>query len=48
VEWIVAWGLAPRDPSGVTAIGIDKILWQRGHKHLTVAYQIDRHCKRLP
>ena len=40
-------GLAHRDPSGVTSIGIDEILWQRGHKYLTVAYQIDRHCKRL-
>ena len=27
VEWIVTWGRSPRDSSGVTAIGIDKILW---------------------
>ncbi len=47
VEWIVSWGLAHRDLSGVTAIGIDEILWHRGHKYLTVVYQIDSHCKRL-
>lgn len=47
VEWMVSWGLAQRDLSGVTAIGVDEILWQRGHKYLTVVYQIDSHCKRL-
>ena len=47
VEWMVCWGLAHRDLSGVTAIGVDEILWQRGHKYLTVVYQIDSHCKRL-
>jgi len=47
VEWLVAWGLAHRDLAGVTAIGVDEILWQRGHKYLTVVYQIDSHCKRL-
>jgi transposase len=47
VEWIVAWGLAHRNLSGVEAIGVDEILWHRGHKFLTVVYQIDSHCKRL-
>ena len=47
VEWIVGWGLEHRNLSGVTAIGIDEIVWQRGYKFLTVVYQIDRHCKRL-
>ena len=47
VEWLVSWGLAHRDLSGVTAIGVDEILWQRGHKYLTVVYQIDNHCRRL-
>jgi len=47
VRWIVVWGLSHRDLSGVTAIGVDEILWQKGHKYLTVVYQIDRHCKRL-
>jgi len=47
VEWLVAWGLAHRDLAGITAIGVDEILWQRGHKYLTVVYQIDSHCTRL-
>jgi transposase len=47
VEWIVGWGLAHRDLTAVTAIGVDELLWQRGHKYLTVVYQIDRHQKRL-
>ena len=47
VEWIVAWGLSHRDLSGVTAIGVDEILFQKGHKYLTVVYQIDNHCRRL-
>ena len=45
VEWIV--GLAHRDLEGVTAIGVDEILWRRGHKYLTGVYQIDRHSNRL-
>jgi transposase len=47
VQWIVCWGLAHRDLSGVTAIGIDEILFHKGHKYLTLVYQIDNHCKRL-
>lgn len=47
VEWIVGWGLAHRDLTGVTAIGVDEILWRKGHKYLTLVYQIDTHSKRL-
>ena len=47
VSMAVEWGLANRELSGVTAIGIDEVLWHRGHKYLTVVYQIDNHCKRL-
>ena len=47
VESIVVWGLAHRNLSGVTAIGVDEILWHRGHKYLTLVYQIDDHAKRL-
>lgn len=47
VEWIVGWGLVHRELSEVTSIGVDEILWQRGHKYLTVVYQIDEQCKRL-
>jgi transposase len=43
----VAWGLAHRDLSDVTAIGVDEVLWHRGHNYLTVVYQVNEHCKRL-
>lgn len=32
VEMAVHWGLAHRSLEGVTAIGVDEILWHRGHK----------------
>jgi transposase len=47
VEWAVQWGLAHRDLANVRSIGVDEVLWQRGHKYLTVVYQIDAECKRL-
>jgi transposase len=47
VERAVSWGRANQDLSGITAIGIDEIAWQRGHRYLTLVYQIDGHCKRL-
>jgi transposase len=47
VAWAVQWGLAHRDLSNVQSIGVDEVLWQRGHKYLTVVYQIDAGCKRL-
>jgi len=47
VRVAVAWGLAHRDTSDVESIGVDEILWQRGHRYLTVVYQIDAHCRRL-
>lgn len=47
VEMAVEWGRAHADYSGVQAIGIDEIAWQRGHKYLTLVYQIDAHSKRL-
>lgn len=47
VEWAVEWGLAHRDLSNVQSIGVDEVLWQRGHKYLTVVYQIDNESKRL-
>ena len=47
VEMAVEWGRAHQDLSGVQAIGIDEIAWKKGHKYLTLVYQIDAHCKRL-
>jgi transposase len=43
----VTWGLTHRDLSGITAIGVDEVLFHRGHKYLTVVYQINEGCKRL-
>ncbi|MCU7903580.1 MAG: ISL3 family transposase, partial [Candidatus Thiodiazotropha sp. (ex Lucinoma aequizonata)] len=31
----------------VKAIGVDEIAWQRGHRYLTLVYQIGEHNKRL-
>lgn len=47
VEMAVEWGRANQDLSGIQAIGIDEIARQRGHRYLTLVYQIDSHCKRL-
>lgn len=47
ISWVVAWGLAHRDLGGVTAIGVDELLSWRGHRYVTVVYQIDAHCRRL-
>lgn len=47
VKHAVSWGLACRDLSGVASIGVDEVQWQRGHKYLTLVYQIDEHQKRL-
>lgn len=43
----VEWGREHQDLSGIHAIGIDEIAWQRGHTYLTLVYQIDERCKRL-
>ena len=47
VRMAVEWGLAHRDLEGIEAIGIDELARRRGHRYLTLVYQLDRHCKRL-
>lgn len=47
VKHAVSWGLDHRNLEGVTAIGVDEVQWQKGHKYLTLVYQIDSDCKRL-
>jgi transposase len=47
VRWVVDWGLAHRVLDGVKAIGVDEIAVWRGHKYLTVVYQIDQGLRRL-
>ena len=41
VERAVTWEREHQDLSGVKAIGVDEIAWLRGHRYLTLAYQID-------
>jgi transposase len=47
VEMAVLWGREHQDLSGIKSIGVDEIQWQKGHKYLTVVYQIDQGRKRL-
>jgi len=47
VSYVVAWGLAHRDLSGVTALGIDEIQFARGQQYLTVVYQLCGDVRRL-
>jgi len=47
VEMAVSWGRAHMDLTGITAIGVDEMAWGRGHRYVTVVYQIDQACKRL-
>jgi transposase len=47
VEHAVEWGLAHRDLSKVTALGVDEIAWARGHTYLTLVYEIGDRARRL-
>jgi transposase len=47
VEYAVSWGLSHRKLDGIEAIGLDEVQWQRGHKYLTLVYQIDAGLRRL-
>jgi transposase len=47
VEHAVAWGLAHRDLSGLTALGVDEVAWRRGHTYLTLVYDIGGSPRRL-
>ena len=47
VGMAVAWGRERASLEGVTTIGVDEIAWQRGHRYLTLVYQLDAGCRRL-
>jgi transposase len=47
VEHAVEWGLAHRDLSKVMVLGVDEIAWARGHRYLTLIYDIGGETKRL-
>jgi len=47
VEHVVAWGLEHRTLGQIEAIGVDEIQYAKGHKYLTLVYQIDIGITRL-
>jgi transposase len=47
VAYLVAWGLEHRVLGAIRAIGVDEIQYGKGHKYLTLVYQIDLGCTRL-
>lgn len=47
VEFVVRWGLEHRTLESVRAIGVDEIQYAKGHKYLTLVYQIDQGFTRL-
>lgn len=47
VEHAVAWGRAHADYSGIASIGVDEISLRRGHRYMTLVYQIDEGRRRL-
>src|SRR3954451_15967134 len=47
VDHAVTWGLGHRTLGQIDAIGVDEIQYAKGHKHLTLVYQIDLCVTRL-
>lgn len=47
VDWVVAYGRKHVDLSGITAIGVDELSRAKGHKYVTLVYQINQGMKRL-
>ena len=47
VEYVVTWGLEHRSLDSIRAIGVDEIQYAKGHKYLTLVYQIDQGLTRL-
>jgi transposase len=47
VEYVVTWGLEHRTLAPIRAIGVDEIQYAKGHKYLTLVYQIDADLTRL-
>lgn len=47
VEHAVRWGLEHRNLDGIRSIGVDELAWKKGHKYLTLVYQLDHGRRRL-
>jgi transposase len=47
VSYVVEWGLLHRQLGSIRATGVDEIAYGKGHKYLTLVYQIEAGCTRL-
>jgi len=47
VRHAVLWGIAHDTWRDVRTLGVDEIAWRKGHKYLTLVYQLDEDRKRL-
>jgi transposase len=47
VEYVVHWGLEHRTLQAIRAIGVDELQYAKGHKYLTLVYQIEEGLTRL-
>src|ERR1051326_4525452 len=47
VEYVLTWGLEHRILGQIDAVGVDEIQYAKGHKYLTLVYQIDLGITRL-
>lgn len=47
IHWVVSWGIVHRELVDLESVGIDEIQYRRGHKYLTLVYQLDEGAKRL-
>ena len=47
MAWVVEYGLQHRSLEGITAIGVGEVQFRKGHRYLTVVYQINSSCRRL-
>jgi transposase len=47
VSYVVEWGLLHRQLGPIRATGVDEIAYGKGHKYLTLVYQIEADCTRL-
>lgn len=47
MDHAVRWGLANRNLDEIRSIGVDELAWKKGHKYVTLVYQIDHGRRRL-
>lgn len=47
IRWVVDYGLEQRELDNIKSIGVDEVAIWKGHKYLTVVYQIDEGIRRL-